>query len=57
MMGRLLKIDHTLVYRWVRAFGEKLPEPEIPGNIQEIEFDEMWHFIRTKKHSLGHQSR
>ena len=44
-MGRILGIDHTLVYRWVREFGENLPEPEVPGAIRQIEFDEMWRFI------------
>jgi len=53
MMGRLLKIDHTQVYRWIRAYGESLPEPEVPGEITEMEFDEMWHFIGSKKESFG----
>ena len=53
MMGRILRIDHTLVYRWVREFGESLPEPEVPGDIQQIEFDEMWHFIKNKKTGFG----
>jgi hypothetical protein len=56
MMGRILGIDHTLVYRWIKAFGESLPEPEVPGDIKEIEFDEMWHFIVSKKQTLAHQS-
>ena len=53
MMGRILGIDHTLVYRWIRAFGEGLPEPEVPGDIKQMEFDEMWHFIGSKKTSFG----
>jgi transposase len=53
MLGRILKIDHTLVYRWIRSFGESLPEPEIPGDIKELEFDEMWHFIGSKKTNFG----
>jgi transposase len=53
MMGRILKIDHTLVYRWVRAFGESLPEPKVSGEIKQIEFDEMWHFIKSKKTNFG----
>ena len=53
MMGRILGVDHTLVYRWIRAFGESLSEREVPGNIQEIEFDEMWHFIQSKKTNFG----
>ena len=46
MMGRILGIEHTLVYRWVRAFGKNLPEPEVSGDIRQMEFDEMWHFIK-----------
>jgi len=53
MTGRILRTDHTLVYRWVRAFGEQLPEPEVPGGITQMEFDEMWHFIGSKKRSFG----
>jgi transposase len=53
MMGRLLGIDRTLVYRWVRRFGESLPEPEVPGDIREMEFDEMRHFIKSKKTDFG----
>ena len=53
MMGRILGIDHALVYRWIRSFGESLPEPEVPGDIREMEFDEMWHFIGSKKENFG----
>lgn len=53
MLGRILGIDHTLVYRWIRSFGESLPEPEVTGEITQIEFDEMWHFIGSKKESFG----
>jgi transposase len=57
MLGRLLETDHTLVYRWIRQFGETLPEPTISGKITEMEFDEMWHFIGQKKETLDPQSR
>ncbi|MFT4030936.1 MAG: hypothetical protein QM669_00800 [Siphonobacter sp.] len=30
-----------------------LPEPDIGDTIQEIEFDEMWHFVNEKKKSYG----
>jgi transposase-like protein len=33
MMGRIFGIDHTLVYRRIRSFGENLPEPEVSGVI------------------------
>ena len=53
MLGRILRIDHTLVYRWIRAYGESLTEPEVSGEITQMEFDEMWHFIGSKKESFG----
>ena len=53
MLGRILDTDHTLVYRWIRNFGESLPEPVITGDIAEMEFDEMWHFIGQKKRNFG----
>jgi transposase len=53
MMGRVLGVDHTLVYRWIRSFGEGIPEPEVPGDVTEMEFDEMWHFVGSKKTSFG----
>jgi len=56
-LGKLLDVDHTLIYRWVRAYGEGLPEPEVPGDIKEMEFDEMWHFIGSKKTSCGSSKR
>ena len=53
MLGRILGIDHTLVYRWIKEFGESLPEPEVSGEIKQMEFDEMWHFIGSKKENFG----
>ena len=53
MMGRILNIDHALIYRWIRSFGESLPEPKVSGTISQMEFDEMWHFIGSKKTKFG----
>jgi transposase-like protein len=53
MLGRILDTDHTLVYRWIRNFGAALPEPVVAGDITEMEFDEMWHFLCKKKGNFG----
>ena len=53
MIGRVLGVGHTLVYRWIKEFGESLPEPEVSGEITQMEFDEMWHFIGSKKENFG----
>lgn len=57
MIGRILNIDHTLVYRWIRDFGQSLSEPKVSGEITEIEFYEMWHFIQSKKENFGLSKR
>jgi transposase-like protein len=49
IIARLLKVSRPTVYRWVRQHAEQLPEPTIPLEITEIEFDEMWHYIGSKK--------
>ena len=53
MMGRLLDVDHVQVYRWIREFAALLPEPEVPADIKHMEFDEMWHFVGSKKTEFG----
>jgi transposase len=53
MMGRILNVDHSLVYRWIRDFGKSLAEPKVSQDIKEIEFDEVWHFVGCKKTSFG----
>jgi len=52
MLGRILNVHYTMVYRWIRQFGESLPEPTVAEDIKEMEFDEMWHFIGQKKQTL-----
>ena len=57
MLGRIVGSPHTLVYRWIREFGEALPEPVVSGNMTEMEFDEMWHFIGQTKRNFGSSKR
>jgi transposase-like protein len=53
IIARVLKVSRTTVYRWVRHTAIQLPEPTIPLEITEIEFDEMWHYIGSKKTGAG----
>ena len=53
MMGRILGVDHVQVYRWIREYAATLPEPEVPSDIKHMEFDEMWHFVGSKKTEYG----
>ena len=53
MLGKIFGRDRSLIYRWIKEAGLRLSEPEIDGEVREIEFDEMWHFIEQKKTSFG----
>lgn len=53
MLGKIFGVSRSLTYRWIRDEAEKLPEPVISGEISEMEFDEMWHFVGSKKTKNG----
>jgi transposase-like protein len=53
MMGKLFGRNRSLIYRWIRDAGLNMDEPVIGGEITQIEFDEMWHFILSKKRNFG----
>ena len=52
-LGKLFGVSRTLTYRWIKGEAQSLPEPVVPNNIKEIEFDEIWHFIQSKKTKDG----
>jgi transposase-like protein len=52
-IGELLDVSWVTVYRWLRAFAESLPEPEVRADVREMELDEMWHFVQEKKTKFG----
>lgn len=59
MIGDILKIDHTIVYRWIKAYAESIEEPKVSEATEEIEFDERLsfaqyrHYIGSKKTNSG----
>lgn len=53
MMGKLFGRNRSLIYRWIREAGLNMEDPVINGEITQIEFDEMWHFIQSKKRKFG----
>ena len=53
MLGTIFGRNRSLIYRWIKEAGMSLGEPPIDGEIKEIEFDEMWHFIGSKKTNFG----
>jgi len=53
MMGKLFGRNRSLIYRWIREAGLNTEEPSINGEITQIAFDEMWHYIQSKKRNFG----
>ena len=42
-LGKLFGVSSTRVYRWLGA--EAIPDPDMAGAIQKMEFDEMGRFL------------
>ncbi len=53
MLGKILNHSPSIIYRWIVEAMDKTPESSISGDIQEIEFDEMWHFLQKKVKNSG----
>ena len=54
MIARLFDVSRTSVLNWIRSFGKSMPEPMLDTKIEEVEFDEMWHFINKKNKKYGY---
>ena len=53
MLGKLFNRNRSLIYRWICEAGISTDEAAIDGEITQVEFDEMWHFIESKKENFG----
>ena len=53
MIASILDTWPSLVCYWLRQTSEQLPDYEISNDVEEIEFDEMWHFLERKKTNFG----
>ncbi|MGH9400566.1 MAG: hypothetical protein ACRD2P_00490 [Terriglobia bacterium] len=56
-IAKLFGVTPPAVQKWLKREAAGLGEPEIPATIQEMEFDEMWHFIGSKKTTFGSSRR
>ena len=52
-IGKLLKVSATAVYDWIKEFGKLIPEERESLDLKEVEFDEMWHYVGSKKTKDG----
>lgn len=56
-IAKLFGVTPPAVEKWLKREAALLREPEIAATIQEMEFDEMWHFIGSKKTKSGSSRR
>jgi transposase-like protein len=52
-IGKLLGVSAVAVYKWVRKVALELPVPEPSAQVKEMEIDELWHFLHSKKTNVG----
>jgi transposase len=52
-LGKLFGVNKSSVYKWINNVAKHIPEPSVSSSIKEMEFDEMWHFIGSKKTKNG----
>ena len=57
MLGKIFGVSRSLTYRWIRDEADNISEPKVSCAITEMEFDEMWHFVGSKKTKNGSSKR
>ena len=53
-ISKLFNVSRPAVLKWIRNVAQSLPEPKIDAQIQEVQIDEMWHFINQKNERYGY---
>ena len=52
-IAKLFGVTPPAVLKWIRQEAAGMESPEVYESIREMEFDEMWHFIGSKKTKGG----
>ena len=52
-IAKLFGVTPPAVQKWLKQEASMLEEPQISAEIKEMEFDEMWHFVGSKKTKNG----
>ena len=49
-LAKLFKVSVRTIHVWIKSIANTIPTPEVGTEIQEIELDEMWHYLeKTRK--------
>ena len=52
-IAKLFDVAPSTVQKWLVSEAALIDTPQIPPNCRELELDEMWHFIGSKKTNGG----
>jgi transposase-like protein len=52
-IAKLFGVTSPAVMKWLKKEALSIDEPVVDATIKSIEFDEMWHFIQSKKTKNG----
>jgi len=52
-IAKLLKVSKMTVLRWIKKEAEDIPYPEIKEDVIDVEFDEVWHFVKKNLKKYG----
>ena len=55
-LAKLLAVSPATTYQWVGKSTETLAEPVVSAGVKEIEIDQRWHILHSKKQKMDHQS-
>ena len=53
-VGKIIGVSDVTILRWVRSFAEMNYEKPAPKGEIEVELDEMWHYVVSKKTNYGY---
>ena len=52
-LAKLFNISPSTTYQWLCKTAETIEEPTVSNEIKEIEIDEMWHILTSRKSKSG----
>ena len=55
-LAQLFAVSPATTYQWVGKSAETLAEPVVSAGVKEIEIDQGWNFLHSKKQKMDHQS-
>ena len=52
-ISKVVGVSDVSVMKWIKKFGNEFDLPEGYGEVVEVEIDEMWHYLSSKKTNTG----